>query len=116
MARHYFLFGPKPSMDMAYNPLQKLAYTSTILLGVLSTVSGMALYKPVQFGWLVWLLGGFGLARVWHFIAMCGFVAFIPGHLVMVGLHGWNNFYSMLTGWKREPEYLELPEDKVAAD
>jgi hypothetical protein len=24
----------------------------------------------------------------------------------MVILHGWNNFTSMLTGWKRNPEYL----------
>jgi thiosulfate reductase cytochrome b subunit len=38
---------------------------------------------------------------------MCGFLlSFIPGHLLMVLLHGWNNFYSMLTGWKRDPEYL----------
>jgi hypothetical protein len=28
------------------------------------------------------------------------------GHLIMVILHGWNNFTSMLTGWKRNPEYL----------
>jgi hypothetical protein len=26
-----------------------------------------------------------------------------PGHLIMVLLHGWNNFYSMMTGWKRDP-------------
>jgi hypothetical protein len=24
----------------------------------------------------------------------------------MVLLHGWQNFYSMLAGWKRDPEYL----------
>jgi len=36
---------------------------------------------------------------------MCGFLAFIPGHLVMVALHGWNNFVSMLVGWKKDPEY-----------
>jgi len=23
----------------------------------------------------------------------------------MVVLHGWNNFVSMLTGWKKDPEY-----------
>jgi len=23
----------------------------------------------------------------------------------MVALHGWNNFMSMLTGWKEEPDY-----------
>ena len=107
MVRHYFLFGKKPPVVAAYNPLQKLAYTSTVFFGVVSSLSGLVMYKPVQFWWLTWMLGGFRLARVWHFMAMCGFVAFIPGHLIMVALHGWNNFYSMITGWKRDPEYLE---------
>jgi len=106
MARHYFLFGPKPEVDAAYNPLQKLAYTATIFLGVMSTLTGMVLYKPAQFWWLTWVMGGFRYARIWHFIAMFGFLAFIPGHLIMVAVHGWNNFYSMVTGWKRDPEYL----------
>lgn len=106
MARHYFLFGPKPEIKEAYNPLQKLAYTSSILLGVLATLSGIVLYKPVQFWWLAFVLGGFHMTRIWHFVAMCGFLAFIPGHLVMVAVHGWNNFVSMLVGWKKDPEYL----------
>jgi thiosulfate reductase cytochrome b subunit len=107
MARHYFLFGKKPAVEAAYNPLQKLAYTATIFFGAVSFLSGLVMYKPVQFWWLTWMLGGFRLARIWHFVAMCGFVAFIPGHLIMVLLHGWNNFYSMMTGWKRDPEYLD---------
>jgi len=41
-----------------------------------------------------------------HFSALLGFAAFIPGHLFMVALHGWNNFASMLTGWKKDPDYL----------
>jgi hypothetical protein len=40
---------------------------------------------------------------------MCGFLAFIPGHLVMVALHGWHNFAAMLTGWKKNPEYPSAP-------
>lgn len=32
MARRYFLFGPKPPSTGQYNPLQKLAYTSTLKL------------------------------------------------------------------------------------
>lgn len=107
MARHYFLFGPKPKATGQYNPLQKLAYTSTIGFGILSLLTGIVLYKPAQFSWLAFLFGGFHLTRVWHFAAMCGFLAFIPGHLIMVVLHGWANFYSMLAGWKREPEYQE---------
>ena len=107
MARHYFFFGPKPPATGQYNPLQKLAYTSTIAFGALSLLTGIVLYKPTQFSWLAFLFGGFHLTRVWHFAAMCGFLAFIPGHLIMVVLHGWANFYSMLSGWKREPEYQE---------
>lgn len=109
MARHYFLFKPKPEQTEPYNPLQKLAYTSTILFGVMSVVTGWLLYQPAQFAWLVRLCGGFDLVRLWHFAAMVGFLSFIPGHLVMVALHGWNNFCSMLTGWKRDPDYLASP-------
>jgi Ni/Fe-hydrogenase b-type cytochrome subunit len=95
MARHYFLRGPKPPERGTYNPLQKLAYTSVLGLGLALVVTGAALYKPVQLSWLVASLGGFRLVRVWHFAAMCGLLAFMPGHLVMVALHGWRNFASM---------------------
>jgi thiosulfate reductase cytochrome b subunit len=107
MARHYFLFGPKPAVKEPYNPLQKLAYTSTVAFGALSLLSGIVLFKPAQFSALAWMMGGFHLARLWHFLALCGFLAFIPGHLIMVALHGWSNFASMFTGWKRRPEYLD---------
>ena len=105
MVRHYFFFGPKPLQREAYNPLQKLAYTSAIGLGALSVITGTAVWKPVQFSWLVALLGGFQWARIWHFAVMCAILFFIFGHLVMVILHGWNNFVSMLTGWKKDPDY-----------
>ncbi len=106
MVRHYFFFGRKPALHETYNPLQKLAYTSAVGLGVLSVLTGLVLYNPVQFSWLGWLMGGFHLARVWHFSVLCAFLLFLVGHLVMVILHGWNNFMSMLTGWKKNPEYL----------
>lgn len=105
MARHYFFFGAKPAAVETYNPLQKLAYTSAIILGVLSVLTGIVIWKPIQFSWLAWLMGGFHLARVWHFVVMWAIVAFVFGHLVMVVLHGWNNFMSMLTGWKTDPDY-----------
>jgi thiosulfate reductase cytochrome b subunit len=91
MARHYFFFGPKPPATEAYNPLQKLAYTSAIGLGVLTVLTGFAVWKPVQVSWL--------------FLTMWAILFFVLGHLVMVVLHGWNNFVSMLTGWKVNPEY-----------
>lgn len=101
MARHYFLRGPKPPDTQQYNPLQKLVYTQTLLMGVLSTLTGLVLYKPAQFSPIAAIFGGFHATRIWHFIAMCGFLAFIPGHLIMVAIHGWSNFSAMFTGWKR---------------
>jgi len=105
MVRHYFFFGPKPPQRETYNPLQKLAYMKAILFGVLSVLSGIVLWKPVQFSWLALLMGGFHWARLVHFIVMWAMLAFVFGHLGMVILHGWNNFVSMLTGWKKDPEY-----------
>ncbi len=105
MARHYFLFGPKPAATGQYNPLQKQAYTTALLFGTLSLLSGLVMYKPVQLSALGWVFGGYHGARLVHFLSMCGLLAFIPGHLIMVLLHGWDNFASMVTGWKRFPGY-----------
>lgn len=106
MIRHYFFFGRKPAQTEVYNPLQKMAYTSAILLGLLSILTGIVLYNPVQFSFLASLMGGFHWARLWHFCVLCALLLFVLGHLIMVILHGWSNFTSMLTGWKRDPEYL----------
>jgi Ni/Fe-hydrogenase b-type cytochrome subunit len=108
MVRHYFLFGPKPPLTQPYNPLQKLAYTIAVALGVLAALTGMAIYNPNQFSLLTAMMGGFRRARIWHFAVMLSFLAFIAGHLIMVALHGWKNFVSMLTGWKRDPEYRQV--------
>ncbi|HEY0702210.1 MAG TPA: cytochrome b/b6 domain-containing protein, partial [Candidatus Acidoferrales bacterium] len=83
------------------------AYTLAILLGVVSVLTGIVLYNPVQFSFLSSLMGGFHWARVWHFGVLAALLLFLAGHIVMVLLHGWNNFVSMLTGLKRDPDYLE---------
>ena len=105
MVRHYFLFGPKPPAVSQYNPLQKLAYTSTLIFGAVSLLTGLVMYKPVQLSALAWLFGGYHNARLIHFLAMGAMLGFIPGHLIMVALHGWDNFTSMVTGWRRRPDY-----------
>ena len=106
MIRHYFFFDVKPRVTEPYNPLQKVAYLSVVILGIASVLTGMVLFNPVQFSELAWLVGEFHWARLWHFALMCAMFGFLVGHLVMVALHGWNNLVSMLTGWKRNPEYL----------
>lgn len=106
MIRHYFFVGPKPQQTEQYNALQKLAYTSTIVMGIVSIVSGLVMWNPVQLSWIGWIVGGFHYARIVHFAAMCGLILFITGHIVMVVVHGWRDFTSMLTGWKEHAGYV----------
>jgi len=113
MAKHYLGLAPASAVTGEYNPLQKLAYTTTIACGAVAVLSGLALYKPVQLQSLTALAGDFGVMRLVHFLAMCGLLAFVPGHLLMVALHGWNNCRSMLTGWKRtEPRQVPHSMDR----
>jgi thiosulfate reductase cytochrome b subunit len=111
MIRHYLFRTPAPARTGAYNPLQKLAYTVTLAAGALAGVTGLCLLQPVQLGWLVALCGGFRGVRIAHFLAMVGLVAFVPGHLLMVALHGRGHFLAMLTGFRLEtgPGPAETP-------
>ena len=49
-------------------------------------LSGLVLWKSVQFPVLRELLGGYEVARRIHFFAMAALVAFVAGHLSMVAL------------------------------
>jgi thiosulfate reductase cytochrome b subunit len=69
-----------------YNGVQRLLYAGVIALGVLVAVSGLAIWKPVQFGWLCALLGDFDTARLVHFSAMSGIVLFTVIHVAMSAL------------------------------
>lgn len=69
-----------------YNQVQRLAYLFVIVDIVLLVLSGLVLWKSVQFGLLRELLGGYELARRIHFIAMALLVGFVGMHLVMVAL------------------------------
>ena len=69
-----------------YNGLQRLAYLFAIADLALLVLSGLALWKSVQFPLLRETLGGYEGARRVHFFAMAALVAFVAGHLVMVAL------------------------------
>ena len=66
-----------------YNAVQKLLYIFAILAGVSQVVTGLAIWKPVQFSGLVSLLGGFQTARVIHFAGMAGLVGFLIVHVLL---------------------------------
>jgi thiosulfate reductase cytochrome b subunit len=69
-----------------YNAVQKLAYLVVIVDIALVILSGMAIWKSVQFPLLRTLMGGYDNARVVHFVAMSVLVAFFVLHVVMVAL------------------------------
>ncbi len=95
-----------------YNPAQRIAYSLVILMGGASLLTGLAIYRPVQFGSLTHLLGGYQWARWEHFWLTMGYVAFFFIHILQVARAGWGNFRSMVTGYdidqvKEEPAHAK---------
>jgi len=82
-----------------YNAAQRIAYTSILVMGAGSLITGLAIYKPTQVAWLTGLLGGYDMARWEHFWLTMGYVAFFGVHIAQVLKAGWNNFQSMVTGF-----------------
>ena len=83
-----------------YNAVQKLLYIVVILAGVSQVVTGVAIWKPVQFSGLVSLLGGFQTARVIHFCGMAVIVGFLCVHVALALLVP-QTLWAMLTGGPR---------------
>ncbi len=83
-----------------YNGAQRIAYSAVILMGLGSLVTGLAIYKPTEAHWFTTLLGGYEMARWFHFWLTIGFSAFFVVHVVQVALAGWNNFRAMVSGYE----------------
>ncbi len=83
-----------------YNGAQRIAYSSIVLMGLGSLVTGLAIYKPTQAHWLTTLLGGYEMARWLHFLLTIGFCGFFLVHVGQVILAGWNNFRAMVSGYE----------------
>ena len=82
-----------------YNAAQKIAYTMVVLMGFGSLLTGLVIYKPVQFSWLTSMLGGYEWVRAEHFMLNIGFILFFLIHITQVIKAGWSNFQSMITGF-----------------
>jgi thiosulfate reductase cytochrome b subunit len=66
-----------------YNAVQKLLYAGIIVVGIIIVLSGLSIWKPVQFQELTRLFGGYDVARYVHFFAMAAIVAFLVVHVVL---------------------------------
>ena len=99
-----------------YNAAQRIAYTGVIIMGLGSLLTGLSIYKPIQFHGLVALLGGYEWARAEHFILTILFTLFFVVHIVQVILAGWNNFRSMVTGLDVLPAVKQVALQSVAVN
>lgn len=95
---HDLRISKKPLPKTKFNGAQRIAYTSIVLMGFGSVITGLAIYKPTELGWLTGLCGGYKSARVIHFILTIGYCLFFLVHITQVVRAGWNNFQSMVTG------------------
>jgi thiosulfate reductase cytochrome b subunit len=69
-----------------FNAVQKLAYLCAIAALIVLVLSGLAIWKSVQFPYLRELMGGYDNARAVHFCAMVFIVLFFLVHVAMVAL------------------------------
>jgi thiosulfate reductase cytochrome b subunit len=92
---------PHPAVRSKYNALQRAAYFTMPLAGALSVLSGWAMHKPAQLGWLERLFVNYNGARVVHFVCMLVLGSFIVPHVILVIADGFDTFRSMIVGWSR---------------
>jgi thiosulfate reductase cytochrome b subunit len=90
---------PHPPVRSKYNALQRPAYFAMPVLGTLVVLSGWAMHKPVQLGWVERMFGSYDGARVVHFLCMLGLGGFVIPHVILVIADGWDTLRSMVVGW-----------------
>jgi thiosulfate reductase cytochrome b subunit len=66
-----------------YNAVQKLLYIGVVAAALVMLISGLAIWKPVQFQTLTWMFYGFQGARLAHFIGMAAIALFLLVHVVL---------------------------------
>jgi len=63
--------------------VQKIAYLGVLALLALVILSGLSIWKPVQFQYLTALFGGYDFARYVHFAMMALICAFLVIHVAL---------------------------------
>jgi thiosulfate reductase cytochrome b subunit len=66
-----------------YNAVQRVLYVGIILVVILQVISGLVIWKPVQFSELAILFYDFQGARLVHFLGMAAIVGFLILHVAL---------------------------------
>ena len=100
---HDLGFNKRHPPQSKFNGAQRIAYTGVILMGAGSLLTGLAIYKPTQLHVITALLGGYEMARWFHFWLTIVYVGFFLVHVAQVIRAGWNNFRAMIVGYQVLP-------------
>ena len=92
-----------------YNTVQRILYIGVLCAGVLVVLSGLAIWKPIQFSELLALFYDFQTARLVHFLCMAAIVGFVTVHVTLALLVP-HTLVAMVTGG---PEVNAAPAPKV---
>jgi thiosulfate reductase cytochrome b subunit len=80
-----------------YNAVQKVLYVGILLVGIVTVLSGLSIWKPVQFSELAALFYDFQTARLVHFLCMAAIVLFLVVHVTLALLVP-RSLVAMVTG------------------
>ena len=104
-----------------YNAVQRLLYIGVIFVIIIQVLSGLAVWKPVQFSELAYLFYSFQGARLVHFLGMVAIVGFLLVHVVLALIVP-KTLGAMLTGGPEvprdtpaEPAPMSPPPEKLAS-
>ena len=85
-----------------YNAVQRVLYVGIILVGIVQVLSGLVIWKPVQFSELAILFYDFQTARLVHFLGMVAIVGFLLVHIALALIVP-KTLIAMLTGGPEVP-------------
>jgi thiosulfate reductase cytochrome b subunit len=85
-----------------YNAVQKVLYLGIMAVGIVIVITGLCLWKPVQFSEIADLFGSFQTIRLIHFLCMAAIVAFLIVHVTLAVLVP-QSLVAMLTGGPAVP-------------
>lgn len=99
----FYLFVAKTHPHQGkHNAMQKATYFALPLLAIILVLTGLAIWKPVQLGWITSIFGGYVWARYWHFMTMMALIVLSFAHIFMVFAVDPYSIQSMITGGYRE--------------
>ena len=90
--------GRMPDQRGKFNAAQRITYCTIIIMAGFSVLTGIAMYKPIQFSSVRQIFYDYSVARLLHFIFAVAFALFFFMHVAQVMRAGASKFKAMISG------------------